>query len=255
MSTKNNSGNNSGNKSGNNMSGLKKILKEKIGFSEEQLLELYGKDLSESYKLIIFYNYLNNNKIISKELSSIFNICNMCKNDFNLTQELKKILPKNNSSRNLGNGTKKFYGIVLESSRTKKKIKILKVNNDLDYLVELLLFLKNNLEISRTGMCRTGSSTKKVTLHFGKDMFGKDIKLCIPKSEYIIEKSNTNTNTNIREQYIAGNLVEFVENTNNITKMNGGQGQRGGLPQFIIIIIIVLCVCFVFGYGSAVGGT
>ena len=31
-------------------------------------------------------------------------------------------------------------------------------------------------------MCRTGMARKKITLHLGeKDMFGKNIKLCVPK--------------------------------------------------------------------------
>ena len=53
---------------------------------------------------------------------------------------------------------------------------------------------------------------------------------------------NTN-NTNIRNQYKAGNIVEFVGNTNKIKKMNGGQ--RGGLAPFILAIILGLCLAFV----------
>jgi hypothetical protein len=236
MSTSNTPG-----KNNNNMLGLRNILREKIGFTNEQLKNLYGQDLIKSFNLYYFYKYLNNNKIIPENISSIFDICNICKTDFNLTQELDKILPNRSNSNS---SSEKFYGIVLESSRTKKKIKILKVNNDPKYLVQLLLFLKNNLTISQTGMCKTLIGDNKITLHLGeKDMlFNKDIKLCVPKSKFIIEKSNTN-NTNIRNQYKAGNIVEFVGNTNKIKKMNGGQ--RGGLAPFILAIILGLCLAFV----------
>ena len=144
---------------------------------QEQLEQLYGDDLIKSFNLIYFYKYLNNNNIIPENLSSIFDICNICKNEFDLTKELDKILPNNNSLPK-NSSSKKFYGIVLEPSRKRKKIKILKVNNDPEYLIELLLFLKNNLTISHTGMCKTRTGGNKITLHLDqKDMFGKDIKL------------------------------------------------------------------------------
>ena len=233
MSTSNTPGNNN-----NNMLGLRNILKEKIGFTNEELKNLYGQDLIKSYKLVFFYKYLNNNKIIPKNISSIFNICNMCRNDFNLTKELNEILP-NTSTNN--SSSEKFYGIVLESSRTKNKIKILKVNTKPSYLVELLLFLKNNLTISQTGMCKTLIGNNKITLHLGeKDMFGKNIKLCIPKNKFIIEKSNNN---NIRIKYKVGSIVEFKENSNNINEINNVQ--RGGLAPFILAIILGICLAFV----------
>ena len=51
-------------------------------------------------------------------------------------------------------------------------------------------------------------------------MFGNPIKLCIPQSKLIIEKSsNTNTN-NLKNQYKHWNFIEFVGNTNNINKLN-----------------------------------
>jgi len=236
--------NNPGNKisGNNNMLGLRNILREKIGFTNDQLKNLYGQDLIKSYNLYYFYKYLNNNKIIPENISSIFNICNMCRNDFNLTQELNEILSSNSSSNS---SNEKFYGIVLESSKTKKKIKILKLNNDPQYLVDLLLFLKNNLTISQTGMCKTLIGNNKITLHLGeKDMFGKNIKLCVPKSKYIIEKSNTSTNTkNIRIKYKVGSIVEFNANSNNIKEIN--KFQRGGLAPFILAIILGLCLAFV----------
>ena len=48
------------------MLGLKKILREKIGFKQEQLEQLYGDDLIKSFNLFYFYKYLNNNNIIPK---------------------------------------------------------------------------------------------------------------------------------------------------------------------------------------------
>ena len=129
--------NNSGNK---NLLGLKRILREKIGFKQDQLEQLYGDDLIKSVNLFYFYKYLNNNNIIPKELKEIFDICNICKNDFNLTEALDKILPKKNNSSPNHSLSEKFYGIVLESSRREKKIKILKINNDPNYIAELLIF-------------------------------------------------------------------------------------------------------------------
>ncbi len=186
---------------------------------------------------------MESKKIIPEEISSIFNICNMCRTDFNLNAELKakfgEILKTNSQ-----NEEEKFFGIVMEHSREKKKIKILKIKNDPNYLTELFKFLKDNLTISHTGMCKTANFKSKVTLHSDeKDLLDNPIKLCIKKSKFIVEKvSNNNKNIRKNIKYNIGSLVQFKGNTNNI--INNSNGQSGGIEPTIICGIVIGIITF-----------
>ena len=94
-------------------------------------------------------------------------------------------------------------------------------------------------------MCKTRFLKSKVTLHSDeKDLLNNPIKLCIPKSKFIVEKVSNN-NKNIRQniKYQPGSIVQFQGNTNKIIS-NSSNGQSGGLVPLAIVGIVIGIISF-----------
>ena len=72
------------------MLGLKEYLEKKLGLNKINY-KVYGDDLIKSVNLFYFYKYLNKlYRNLLNDVKEIFDICNICKNNFNLTEELNK---------------------------------------------------------------------------------------------------------------------------------------------------------------------
>jgi hypothetical protein len=152
------------------------------GISKKNLIKLCENSYNFN-NMIVFYKYLKQIISTNQSISSQINSINMkdliCKNN------MKNLFKLNNKNKN------SEYGIILEVNNQKKKIKILRLENNMDYITDLLVYIRDNLKISITGSCAI-SQKHKIKLHYNEinpiSNISKPISLCIPEGNpYIVE--------------------------------------------------------------------
>ena len=191
----------------NNSSIIKNI--QESGISKKNLTRLCENSYNFN-NIIVFCKYLKQIMSTNQSISSQINSINMkdliCKNNMKNFFKLNK--NKANNSE---------YNIILEVNKQKKKVKILKLKNNMNYITDLLVYIRDNLKISITGSCVI-SLKHKIKLHYyevnpvnGKS---KPISLCIPEDNpYIVEK-RYKPNNNL-SSFSVGQNIPLLKNTQN----------------------------------------
>ena len=204
--------------------------------------------------IIVFCKYLKQT-ISTNQNTNLINIKDLiCKNNM---KNLFKL--KNNKNKN------QVFNIILEVNEDKRKIKILKLKNNMNYIADLLVFIEDHLKISITGSCAI-SLKHKIKLHYNEvnpiNSKSKSISLCIPKIINIFLKRYQQKNN--EERYQQKNNFNFTVgtifiNTPIINTQRGGvilpvaASAAVGSPTAIAIIMTIPILMIYIGLPYLIG--
>jgi len=198
------------------------------------------------------YNF-NNIIVFSKYLKQIISNNSKIESQINMKDLICKNNMKNLFKLNNNKNTKLEYSIVLEVNNQKKKIKILRLKNNMDYITKLLVYIRDNLKISITGSCAIGLK-HKIKLHYNEinpiSSISKPISLCIPEGNpYIFEQSYNNN----LSSFSVGQIIALPINSQNggvILESIAASAAVGsptgialviGLPMLMFFLAVLSC--------------